>query len=296
MNATVTFYDQTSIALQIGVVQTQTGDTFAIIRDTEPELASQGIDRITFTSVATSNYTGVVQDAAARLDYVCFTSGTLIDTLSGPRRMDRLRPGDLVTTLDSGPQPVEWIGKRRIRFAERPHPAQPLCISRGAFGPGLPTRDLLLSPNHRVLVATSGAFALHDPLGALAPVKALAQDRGIRALPGRREITYFSMLLPRHEIVIANGIAVESLFPGPEAFGTLSGGERSDWLRLAARMGRLTGTPPARLMLSVAETRAARQAGLLSLPGTKPVPLGWSATRHAPRQMPEHLEARERRA
>jgi|LULE01.1.fsa_nt_gb hypothetical protein len=292
MNATVTFYDQTTLEAQIAVFQTQTGDTFAVIRDSQPELASQGIDRITFNSVVSSNYTGITQDAADTLDFVCFTSGTMIDTPTGPRRMDRLRRGDLILTLDSGPQPVVWIGKRRLRFKDRPHLAQPIRIKRGSFGDKRPNRDLLLSPNHRLLVETSPAFALYDPLGALAPVKALTRIAGIRALPGRREITYFALLLPRHEVVIANGIAAESLYPGPEVFAALTPTERLSWLRLTARGDRLTGAVPARLLLSTSEARAAHKARLLTLPETKPIPLTWSLARHARAPLPDHIARR----
>ncbi len=38
--------------------------------------------------------------------YVCFTAGTRIATPCGSRRIEHLRPGDPVMTLDGGPQPV----------------------------------------------------------------------------------------------------------------------------------------------------------------------------------------------
>lgn len=289
MNATVTFYDQTTLNTQLAVIQDTTGNTFLIVLDTQPELASQGIDSITFTSVSGSNYSGVGQFNADDHSFVCLTSGALVETPGGRVRADRLRVGDLVTTLDNGPQPILWIAKHRQVFKERPHPGQPVVLRKEAMGKGLPCRDLMLSPNHRVLVRTSPGFALHDPLGALAPVKALTRMKGVAQLKGRRAITYFSFLLPRHEVMVANGIAVESLYPGPEAFGALGGEERAQWLRLAARDGRLTGTPPARLMLSTSEARAAVEAKLLTLPDQPPQPLRFSFLRNRARALPEHL-------
>lgn len=292
LNATVTFYDQSTLVTTIPVFQDTSGNVFMVIQDSKPELASQGIDSVTFTSVVSSDYTGITQDAMDDHDFVCLTAGARVETPVGPVRMDRLRRGDLVLTLDSGPQPIRWIGKRRHRFEERPHPGQPIRIDKGAFGPGLPRRDLILSPNHRVLLKTEASHALHDPLGALAPAKALTRLPHVRRLTGRREITYFNLLLPRHEVIIADGIAVESLFPGPEVFASLDGIERSDWLRLAARDGRLTGAPPARLMLTTAETRAGLDAGLMHAPATAPVRLTWSGARHRARPMPSHLSRR----
>lgn len=285
----VTFYDGTTFSSDFGVIQDTSGNVFLLVLDTQPELASQGIDTITFTSVVSSNYDGVEQYSKDNYDFVCLTSGCLVDTPNGPRRTDRLRCGDLVTTLDNGPQPILWIGKRRVHFETRPDPAQPIRIAKNAFARGLPSRDTLLSPQHRVLVRTSAAYALNDPLGALAPAKALTRAHGIRALPGRRSITYFSLLLPGHEVIVVNGIATESLYPGPETFARLNAQERSDWLRLAARDGRVTGTPPARLLLSVSEARAALDAKLLTLPDTAPRPLTWSYARNRKRPRPTHL-------
>ena len=50
----------------------------------------------------------------ARMGIPCFTAGTLIDTPSGPRAVEELRPGDLVTTRDHGPAPLLWAGASRL--------------------------------------------------------------------------------------------------------------------------------------------------------------------------------------
>ncbi len=76
----------------------------------------------------------------------CFTQGTLIETPQGPRAIEDIAPGDLVLTLDNGPQPVRWAGQRRVD-------------GRGAFAPirfeaGAIDNDtaLLVSPQHRMLL------------------------------------------------------------------------------------------------------------------------------------------------
>lgn len=290
VHGTVTFYDGSTYTATFGTFQTVNGDTFMLVLDSQPELASAGISSVTFDSVVSSNYANIEQTTKDDHDFVCFGPGSRIATPFGPRRADKLKVGDLVTTLDDGPQPIRWIGKRRLTF-ETPHPAQPVRIGQNAFGGGLPKRDVMLSPNHRVLVDTRPTHALHDPLGALAPVKALTRSKGIRFAAGRRAITYFSFLLPLHAVLVVEGIGAESLFPGPRVWAQLTGPERSDWLRLAGQ-ARVTGIPPARLMLSAGEARNGLDVGGLTLPAAAPTVVGWSArTRRAGRPLPLHLAA-----
>ncbi len=289
LHGTVTFCDGSTYESDFGTIQTGSGDVFLIAFDTQSLLASQGIDTITFTSVVTSDFSGVDQYNKDAYDFVCFGPGTRIDTPRGPKRVDRLKVGDFVSTLDDGPQPIRWIAKRRLRFAA-PDPGQPVRIDKGAFGPGLPRREILLSPNHRVLVQTTPAHALHDPLGALAPAKALTRRPGIRAAQGRRAITYFSLLLPMHAVILAEGIAVESLYPGPQSWAALTGPERSAWFRLAPE-ARVTGVPPARLLLTTAEARAGLDAGAMGLPATAPQARPWSARNRRAGPLPVHLAA-----
>ncbi len=44
----------------------------------------------------------------------CFVAGTLIRTPDGDVPIESLRPGDLVLTLDDGPQPLRWVGSRVV--------------------------------------------------------------------------------------------------------------------------------------------------------------------------------------
>ncbi|MGH1369218.1 MAG: Hint domain-containing protein [Maritimibacter sp.] len=289
LNGTVTFHDGSTFSSNFAVMQDDIGNVFMIVLDSQSELVSDGIDSVTFTSVTGSNYSGVTQANADDHDFVCFGPGTLLQTPDGAVRADKLRLGDQLLTLDNGPQPIRWIAKQRLNFAGGQHPAQPIRLRKNALGKALPQRDLLLSPNHRLLVKTAPSFALHDPLGALAPIKALTRTKGIRALPGRRHITYFNFLLPRHEVIIAEGIAVESLFPGPGVFAQLDGRARTKWLKLAARGDRLSGNAPARLMLTTAEARSGLDTKALTLPDTAPILQNPNKTRRFQRPLPLHL-------
>ncbi|TAG17629.1 MAG: hypothetical protein EAZ40_12080 [Rhodobacterales bacterium] len=143
----------------------------------------------------------------------CFTPGTLIDTASGPRPIEDLRPGDLVKTRDHGLQPLRWIGRATLTPAHLAlYPEHlPVRFAAGSLGHGLPLRPLLLSPQHRLLVTGWKAELLFAQDEVLVPATALRNDNGIRCEAAPGGVTYLHLLFDRHEIVYAEGVAVESL-------------------------------------------------------------------------------------
>ena len=59
---------------------------------------------------------------------------------------EKLAAGDMVVTMDHGPQPIRWIGS-----SKRPdRQLAPILIRKGALGN---TRDLRVSPQHRMLLS-----------------------------------------------------------------------------------------------------------------------------------------------
>ncbi len=166
---------------------------------------------------------------------ICFTPGALIGTTRGPRAVETLREGDLVTTRDNGARSILWIG-RQTRMGRGP--AAPVRVLAGRLGNA---RDLLLSPQHRVLVGQGAEEAL-------LPVKALIDGQGVLAAPCR-EVNYLHLLLEGHQVIAADGAAVESLLPGPQALVALGAGLSSASRRSfdAALAGR--ASPPARPLL-----------------------------------------------
>lgn len=160
---------------------------------------------------------------------VCFTRGTLIETPEGPRPIETLAPGDPVLTRDHGPQPVRWIGRRVVMplaLALNPH-LRPIRIRAGALGCGMPTADLVVSPQHRVLVRSAIARKMFGTDEILVAAKHLLPVDGIDVCKGgdgidvcsiaEGEVEYIHLLFDRHEIVMANGAQSESLLPGREA-------------------------------------------------------------------------------
>lgn len=137
---------------------------------------------------------------------VCLRAGTRIDTPSGPKRVENLRPGDLVMTLDNGPQPVRLAGHRRVAFDGRDDRTRPIVIARGALGCDTPRKNLVVSPQHRILVC--GPTTLED---VLLPAVKLIGRPGIHRKRGCRSADYVHLLLDRHEVLVAEGVPVESL-------------------------------------------------------------------------------------
>ena len=133
----------------------------------------------------------------------CFAEGTRIATGHGEVAVEALSVGDLVATARRPGAPcrkVRWIGHRRIDLLAHPDPAsvRPVRVRAGAFGPGRPRRDLLLSPDHAVFVR-----------GVLIPVRYLVNGATIAPV-SVAEVRYFHIELDTHDIVLAEGLPAES--------------------------------------------------------------------------------------
>jgi len=160
---------------------------------------------------------------------ICFATGTMIATPRGPRRIESLRPGDRIDTADSGAQPVIWTGQRRMsggRLYAMPH-LRPVRIRPAALGCGRPDSDLLVSPQHRLLVRGAAADALFGTPEVLVRACDLVNDHSVVVDSGLREVTYVHVLLEAHHVVFANGLETESFHPLSAALDTLEPGQRA---------------------------------------------------------------------
>lgn len=154
----------------------------------------------------------------------CFTTGVMIETAKGPVAVEDLKVGDLVLTLDHGLQPIRWCGQQQLsarHLAARPA-LRPVRISAGALGPDLPASDLLVSPQHRILVRSAVARRMFGADEVLVAAKQLTQIDGIAPDQAADPVTYFHILFDRHEIVISNGAPTESMYTGAEALKSVS--------------------------------------------------------------------------
>ncbi|CAM3268312.1 Hint domain-containing protein [Paracoccus nototheniae] len=157
------------------------------------------------------------------ISVICFTAGTLIDTPTGKVAVEALREGDLVMTR-KGAKQVQWIGKRTldsIDLAGNPK-LLPVRVPAGAFGNGLPTRDVSFSPQHRVVIRSTIAERMFGSAEVLVSVKQLVGVNGIDIDGDARRVQYFHIMLEEHEILSVEGIEAESLYPGRQAISFLN--------------------------------------------------------------------------
>ena len=157
-------------------------------------------------------------------DNVCFCAGTLIATPLGPRAIETLRPGDLVLTDNDQALPILWLGSTRFtadRLWREPR-LWPVTIRAGALGPGVPSRDLRVSRQHRLRFGGPIAARMGGDPFVLMPAAALVGLPGITQGRPAGDLVYYHLLLPRHAVVLAEDVPAESLLPGPQALAALS--------------------------------------------------------------------------
>ncbi|WP_166417326.1 Hint domain-containing protein [Cochlodiniinecator piscidefendens] len=159
---------------------------------------------------------------------ICFTHGTKLLTPDGPKRVEDLNEGDKLCTKDSGAQEIRWSGHRRMtgaRLYAMPH-LRPIRLRAGALGNGEPDEDLLVSPEHRVLLHGAEAQMLFNTPEVLVAAKDLINDHTVMVDRSVREVTYHHLLLDRHEIVWANGVETESFHPANASLQSIEKDQR----------------------------------------------------------------------
>ncbi|MFX0542818.1 Hint domain-containing protein [Roseovarius sp. S4756] len=138
---------------------------------------------------------------------VCFARGTRITTDHGEVVIENLRQGDLVVTTDGSIRPIRWIGSMVVAGSGKLAPVE---IRRGALDNA---RDLLVSPQHRMLLRGWQAQLYFGRDEVLVPAKHLINDSSIRQVECD-QVEYFHILFDTHEIVLAEGAESESFHPG----------------------------------------------------------------------------------
>ncbi len=186
-------------------------------------------------------------------DVVCFAHGTYITTRNGPITVEQLRKGDLILTRDNGLQPIRWIGSHKLSaemLAAAPN-LRPIRIRAGSLGKNTPANDLIVSPQHRILVRSKIAQRMFGTDEILVAAKHLLEIDGIDVADDLPEVEYFHFMFDRHEIVWSNGTETESLYTGPVALRSVSPEARREILSLFPELAEEGfAVQPARLLTS----------------------------------------------
>jgi hypothetical protein len=138
---------------------------------------------------------------------ICFYRGTMIRTPDGEKAVETLKAGDLVMTADGVAAPISWLGRQTIStvFSD-PEKVWPIRIKAGALGENVPSRDLVLSPDHAVLVD-----------GVLVHAGALVNGVSIvRQTAVPRVFTYYHVELDDHALILAENTPAETFIDHPQ--------------------------------------------------------------------------------
>ena len=200
----------------------------------------------TNTIVLDQAVTGPTNASGEIVDVPCFAAGTLIETMHGPVPVERLNVTDQVLTLDHGHQPIRWIGSCALsaaQLAEQPR-LNPILIRAGALGERYPARDLIVSPQHRILLSSTIALRMFGSKDVLIAAKKLLPLDGVETLDHSPfGVEYWHILFDAHQIIWSNGMPSESLFTGPEALRALSVEAREEVLQIFPELADLDYAP-----------------------------------------------------
>lgn len=163
----------------------------------------------------------------------CFTPGSIVATPRGARLVEDLKEGDKIITRDNGIQEIRWTGKRQMTGIElaRDPKLQPVLIRKGALGNGLPERDMMVSPNHRMLVTNEKVSLYFDETEVLASAKHLIGLPGIHKV-NALSTTYIHFMFDQHEVVLADGAWTESFHPGDYSLKGIGNEQRDEIFKL----------------------------------------------------------------
>lgn len=237
-NATITYPDGTTANITAVVFQTTDGDVYLApeYSNNADQMALEAgpIQSITLNApiyaegVFGQGYSLYGDRYAA--DFVpCFTLGTRIATSLGEVLVEDLKAGDRVFTRDNGIQELRWVGQQLVdksRLKATPK-FLPILIRKGAIGNGMPEHDLLVSPNHRILVTGANAALYFDDTEVLIAAKHLTMIDGID-VADVEAVTYIHLLFDQHEVVLSNGMWTESFLPSDHTLRGVGSEQRDE--------------------------------------------------------------------
>ena len=223
-NATLTYLDGTTATITAVVFQDTAGRTYLApeldANADQAALNAKPILSLRLDSLVSNTYAGMTANRQAFNAVTCYVTGTRIATPDGLRAAEQLAVGDQVLTQDRGAQVLRWVGRSTHAVTEA---LAPIRIAAGALGGGLPTRDLLVSPQHRMLLRSRIAARMTGHAEVFVPAKKLLGLPGVTREAALGEVTYVHFMCDHHEIVFAEGAPSETLLPAPQALAALGG-------------------------------------------------------------------------
>lgn len=150
---------------------------------------------------------GLVRPAEA----IGFVAGTRVATPMGYVAAETLSAGDRVLTADGRHAVLVWVGLTRLAAKGA---AAPVRFDIGVMDN---MRPLRLGQGHRVRVAGWQAELLFDADAVLASAKSFVNGRDVVVDESGEMVTYIHLMFDRHEVVLAENVACETMQTGPDA-------------------------------------------------------------------------------
>ncbi|MEI4262902.1 Hint domain-containing protein [Roseovarius sp. D0-M9] len=136
------------------------------------------------------------------------TATVRIATPRGEVPIARLRRGDTVLTARGEVLPI-------LRVVTQSVPAhgslRPVRLRAPFFGL---TRDIVIAPHQRLVIGGSQVEYMFGTEAALVPARHLVNGSSAYHAQGPDLVTYYHVLLPDHQAIVASGCPVESLYIG----------------------------------------------------------------------------------
>lgn len=163
----------------------------------------------------------------------CFTPGTMIATAKGERPVEELVVGDRIITRDNGIQEIRWVGAHDMTGSELEAAThlRPVLIRKGALGNNQPERDMMVSPNHRMLVSNDSNALYFEEREVLVAAKHLVDREGIDIVEVS-STTYVHIMFDQHEVILSDGVWSESFQPGANSLAGIEDAQRQEILEL----------------------------------------------------------------
>lgn len=158
-----------------------------------------------------NSYVGVGSSGAAIVtlnqgaEVGCFLAGTMIKTVNGSIAVEDLKIGDQIFTYHDQQNicSVTWVGYRdfnvRTDLSSEDAAGYPVKIVKDAIAEGVPCKDLLVTPEHSILL--QGQFI---PVRMLVNGSSIFYDRSITSY------TFYHIETEEHSVISANNVLTES--------------------------------------------------------------------------------------
>ncbi len=181
----------------IGIIGENADGQYFLFAESDTVITSHNITHVGVDTSGSYNLTG----ASESPNGVCYMAGTAIATPDGDVAVETIKIGDVVSLSDGRAAPVTWLGIQTIstKFADKLR-VLPIRIKANALGDGVPARDLLISPDHAILLGDILVQA-----GALVNGVSILRETGVP-----ETFTYYHVEVADHSLILAENVPAET--------------------------------------------------------------------------------------